>query len=157
MLMNETVLWDDVDGAPVVTLQATHEDVTQSLEFVQRASTLGEIRRSRLDHAQQVLTVYEQNLEEEGLEVDDDAPFDFELVRESVMEEAPLPHRADVTAAWLGWALLREHCAIEGASPGGHVDGYTARDPEAFLQAIRDRGYELVHHPQLMEHYWSAL
>lgn len=157
MSMNETVLWDDVHGAPVVTLQATHEDVIQSLSFVQNASTLGEIRRSTLDYAQQVLTMYEQYLAEEGLDVDDDAPFDFDVVRESVMEEAPLPHRADVTAAWLGPTLLHEYCVIEGASPGGHVDGYTARDSEAFLQAIRDQGYELVHHPQLMEHYWSAL
>jgi hypothetical protein len=149
--MGEVVLWDDWDGDRVVELESTHRDMVDSIELAKGAATVGELKNSGLGFAQQLVPD-----EGDEVEIPDATPFDYEAISDWVREWFPLPHDAEVAAQWLGGDVLEEHCDIGGASPGGHIDTYHARDPEAFLQAIRDLGYDVRRYPGLMDEYFGV-
>lgn len=160
------VLWEENrDGGVVVELEEKRQENFRSFEALREAKTVGEIRRADLaPWARSVVEGHLENLawdrDDDGEEepvVHDDEPWEYEdEVQDRIMEVAPLPHDARVTAGWLGADFLNEYASSGGASPGGNIDVYSVEDKDAFLAAIEKRGYTLKHYPDLMEEYWTA-
>lgn len=153
------VLWEDTELYGVVVEPTERfEQTLATMRTLRRASSWGEVRAAALaPWAASLLAQHEEYLADEtGAVADDDKPWDYEEISESVVEVIPLPHDADSTRAWLDPPLLAAHADIAGASPGGHSDGYWIRDIDAFLAALRDAGYEPVHRPGLLQQLFTA-
>lgn len=152
------VLWDETDNGVVVEPEQRFLSTVAAVETLKAATTLGQLQDSPLpDWARAVVDGYVECLEDDDEEATPETPWRFHENTESVGESLPIPHDAASVAAWLGRDFLTRHAHIEGASPGGHVDGYIPHDPAAFLRAIEDRGYTLEQHPGLMQEFWQLL
>jgi len=153
------VLWEDTELYGFVVEPADRfEHTLATMRTLRGATSWGDVRTAALaPWATALIAQHEEYLADEaGTVPDDDEPWDYEAISESVVEVIPLSHDADGTRAWLNPALLAAHADISGTSPGGHSAGYRIRDRDAFLAALHDAGYEPVHRPGLLQQVFSA-
>lgn len=150
----QKVLWEDAElYGLVIEPEVRFEQTVATMQTLRTASTWGEVRAAELaPWAQRLVTQYEQDVEAfDGTVLADDQPWQYDDISESVVEAMPLPHDVASTRDWLDAELLEAHAEVGGASPGGAIDGYHVRDRDAFLNALRDAGYEPEHRPGLLD------
>jgi len=153
-----TLLWEETElHGLVIETEERFEQTLTTMRTLRRASTWGEVRTVELaPWARQLLEQHEEYLADEGEVPANETRWDYDDISESVVEVIPLPHDAEQTRRWLGTELLDAHADVGGASPGGNIDGYRIRDQDAFLDALREAGYEPEHRPGLLEQIYNA-
>lgn len=151
------VLWEEHDAyGLIVESEDRFRETMATLEALKTAETWEDVRRANLaPWANRLIEDIDQD--EYNEPEPDDSPWDYEDIREMLTDSVPLPHRADRTAEWLGWELLREHAQIGGSSPAGHVDCYRIADSRHFLDALDRAGYELEHRPGLLGTFFAKV
>jgi hypothetical protein len=144
------IYWDDYDGGDFSLVQeGWEEENIAPIHALIKAVTWGEARSLTLPGwLERLVEGFGDDREEAPT---DDAPFhisdmgfDFGWLFECMVVPWDLEGLLDWFPEW-DMDIIEEHCAVGGASPGGHIDTYTPRDTEALLTALRARGYQVEH------------
>lgn len=134
-----------------------HETL-RTIETLRETSTVGELRRVDLPAwANQLVESRVELLEDEGVDDTDAAAWDWSEESEAAIDAVPLPWDAASVTKWLDKDLLAKHAEIGGSSPGGNIDTYRVRDPQALIADLEGHGYTLQRHPGLREAFYRAL
>lgn len=141
--------WDDFGGGDFSLVpEGWEEENIAPLHELTKASTWGQVRALDLPWWLE-RRVVDFGEDEEGDPPADEDPFavtDLRLDFGEMIESMVVPWDFEILTEWFPeWDMdiIYRHCAVGGASPGGHIDTYTPRDTEALLAALRARGYKV--------------
>ena len=153
-----TLLWDEDQYEGLVVEPADRLDETlATIAFLKQVATLGELRSRDLPKwAAGLVTSTEERLRVDDIEATEDVEVTWQDLAESVLDVVPVPWDAASVTDWLDEELLAAHAHVSGATPV-NIDGYDVADRDAFLAALRERGFELQHRPGLVQEYHRAL
>jgi hypothetical protein len=145
------IYWDDYDGGNFALVPEGWEDENIApLHKLTEASTWGQARTLALPWwlERQVVDFGEDEEGDPPVGRDPFSVTDLRLDFGEMLESMIVPWDFESLVEWFPeWDMdiIYEHCAVGGASPGGHIDTYTPHDTEALLAALRARGYQVEH------------
>jgi hypothetical protein len=147
--------WDDDNDLGIVVEPAERAQGTfAAIERLRSATSLGELQQADLPSW---AASYIGDCVQEVEEGQRDDIWSWDDAYDTLIYLVPLPWDVESVTEWLDRELLEAHADIGGASPGGHIDGYKVRDPDAFFAALRGAGHKMERHPGLLEEYYRAL
>jgi hypothetical protein len=157
--MTVKVLWDDTHLF-TLTLADEHALDKQAFVTLTSAKTFAEVRNAQLPSwAEMVLESAEEALAEEtdmgeGSDVPGAAPW---CIPEEAVDLVTVPWDVEHLRAWLPAVIIEEHFVVEGASPGGNIDGYEPKSLEDLLLALVAAGFEPERNDQVYEDWLAFL